>query len=101
MELNGSTALCGGGIKEDMKLKQQLKEMIIKELNLIDIEPDDIGDDDPLFGDKFGLDSIDSVELIFQVKKYFGVEIRNMKEGRPALQNIQSLTQFIEKKMNL
>lgn len=79
-----------------MTLKQELKKMIVKELNLDDISPEEIGDDDILFGEELGLDSIDAVEVVFQIKKYFGVEIRDMKEGRPALQSINTLAAFIE-----
>ena len=82
-----------------MSIKNKLKELIIRELDLSDLHPEDIQDDDPLFGDKFGLDSIDAVELVFQVKANFGVEIRNMKEGRPALQSVNSLAAFIEKRL--
>ena len=45
------------------ELKQELKEKIIQFLNLIEVKPDDIKDDQPLFGDGLGLDSIDSIEL--------------------------------------
>jgi acyl carrier protein len=82
-----------------MSIKNKLKELIIQELDLSDLHPEDIQDDDLLFGDKFGLDSIDAVELVFQVKANFGVEIRNMKEGRPALQSVNSLAAFIEKRL--
>jgi acyl carrier protein len=77
-------------------LKQQLKQMLIDELNLEDIAPEDIGDDDPLFGKKFGLDSIDAVEVVYQLEKHFRVQIKDMKEGRPALQSINTLAAFIE-----
>jgi len=79
-------------------LKDKLKKILIDELDLIDVEPSDIDDDEPLFGDKFGLDSVDAIEIIFQVKTHFGIEIRNMKEGRPALQSVNSLAAFIEKR---
>ncbi len=79
-----------------MDIKARLKEIIVRELDLDDVTPEEIGDDDPLFGDAFGLDSIDAVELVFQVKHHFGVEIRNMKEGRPALQSVRTLADFIE-----
>lgn len=79
-----------------MDIKQKLKEIIITELNLEDYAPSDILDDDPLFGPKFGLDSIDAIEVIFQVKKHFGVEIRDMKVGRPALQTVATLADFIK-----
>ncbi len=78
-------------------LKQSLKIMIIQELNLVDVNPREIEDDDPLFGDKFGLDSIDAVEVVFQIKAHFGVVIRDMKEGRKVLQSITTLSEFIEK----
>jgi acyl carrier protein len=79
-------------------LKEKLKKILVDELDLIDVEPSDIDDDEPLFGDKFGLDSVDAIEIIFQVKKNFGVEIRNMKEGRPALQSVNTLAAFIDKR---
>ena len=81
-----------------MTLKTQIKKLIVEDLNLTDIHPEDIGDDDPLFGDKFGLDSIDAVELVFQLKAQFGVEIKNMKEGRSVLRSINSIAAFIEKR---
>ncbi|MDP4858258.1 MAG: phosphopantetheine-binding protein [Desulfobacterales bacterium] len=79
-------------------LKERLKKILVAELDLIDIDPSDIDDDEPLFGEKYGLDSVDAIEIIYQVKENFGVEIRDMKEGRPALQSINSLAAFIEKR---
>lgn len=79
-------------------LKRRLKEIIVRELDIPDIAPEEIGDDDPIFGDDFGLDSIDAVELVFQVKTHFGVEIRDMKEGRTVLQTVRSLAEFIRRK---
>lgn len=84
----------------DAALKEKIKKVIVTELNLLDISPHDIGDDDPLFGEKFGLDSIDAVELVFQIKNHFGVEIKDMNEGRPALQSVNTLTAFIEKRLS-
>ena len=80
-----------------MTLKTQLKQLIVDNLTLTDFRPEDIGDDDPLFGDKFGLDSIDAVELVFQLKTHFGVEIKNMDEGRSILESINTISAFIEK----
>ena len=79
-----------------MSIKEKLKHIIIENLNLEGVTPDQIENDDLLFGDKFGLDSIDAVEIVFQVEKHFGVKIRDMKEGRPALQSINKLAAFIE-----
>ena len=79
-----------------MSIKEDLKIILVKELNIEDVSPEEIEDDELLFGDRLGLDSIDAVELVFQVEKHFGVAIKDMKEGRPALQSINSLSAFIE-----
>ena len=44
--------------------KTQLKLDIITALNLPDITPEDINNDEALFGEGLGLDSIDSLELV-------------------------------------
>ena len=81
-----------------MTLKDRLKKIIVEELNLVDVVPEEIEDDDPLFGDRFGLDSIDAVELVFQLKKHFGVVIKNQSEGRSILQSVNTICAFIEKR---
>ncbi len=81
-----------------MDIKQKLKQVLIEELNLEDVTPEEIGDDDQLFGEGLGLDSLDAVELVVVVQKHFGVEIKDMEEGRPALQSIRTLAAFIAAK---
>ena len=46
------------------KLIADLKVKIIGALNLKHLNPEDIGDDQPLFVQGLGLDSIDALELI-------------------------------------
>ena len=82
-------------------LKRGLKEMIVKELRLPDIKPEDIEDDAPLFGEGIGLDSLDAVELVVLVQRQFGVQIADMDEGRRAFRSVKTLADFIQERMAL
>ena len=81
-----------------MTLNEKLKTIIIDELNLEDVKQEDIEDDAPLFGEGLELDSLDAVELVVQVQKHFGVEIKDIEEGRLAFQSINALQRFIEER---
>lgn len=81
---------------ETDQLKQQLKEQIIEFLNLIDVKPEDIGDDKPLFGEGLGLDSIDSIELIVLLERHYGIKITDPKEGRKVLVDINTMVEYIQ-----
>ncbi len=80
--------------KEQLKLK--LKGQIIQYLNLITLKPEDIKDDQPLFGEGLGLDSIDSLELIVLLDREYGIKIENPKDGRKILVDVQTMADYIE-----
>ena len=81
---------------DNAELKVQLKTQIIKFLNLTDLTVADIKDDEPLFGDGLGLDSIDSLELIVLLKREYGITIQDPKEGRKILTDVNTMAQYIE-----
>lgn len=80
---------------ETLELKDQLKEQIIKYLNLMEMQPSDIKDDEPLFGDGLGLDSIDAIELIVLLEREYGIKIKNPKDGRQILIDINTMVDYI------
>jgi len=81
---------------ENTELKEKLKSQIILFLNLTDLTPADIADDEPLFGDGLGLDSIDSLELIVLLKREYGINIQDPKVGRKVLVDVNSMADYIE-----
>ena len=84
-------------IMERTELKIQLKKQIIQFLNLTNLTPEDIKNDEPLFGEGLGLDSIDSIELIVLLSREYGIEIKDPKEGRKILTDINTMVDYIEK----
>ncbi|AYN69334.1 acyl carrier protein [Euzebyella marina] len=78
------------------ELKQQLKEKIIEQLNLEDVAVDEIQDNDPLFGEGLGLDSIDALELIVMLDKDYGIKLADPKEGRKIFESVQTMATYIE-----
>ena len=79
-------------------IREDLKAQIIEELNLEEVSVQDIQDDDPLFGEGLGLDSIDALELIVLLEKYYGVKLKNPEEGKEVFHSIASMADYIEKK---
>lgn len=79
-------------------LKQELKSKIIGVLNLEDIKLEDINDDDSLFGDGLGLDSIDALELIVMLDKDYGIKLVDPKEGKAIFQSIETMAAYIKEK---
>jgi acyl carrier protein len=76
-------------------LKQELKGKIIEVLNLEDIAVADIKDNDALFGDGLGLDSIDALELIVLLDKDYGIKLVDPKEGKAIFQSIETMSAYI------
>jgi acyl carrier protein len=80
-------------------LKEDLKKQIIDQLNLEDLQVSDIDDDALLFSaEGIGLDSIDSLELIVLMEKFYGIQVTNPEEGKVAFLSINSMADYIEKK---
>jgi len=74
----------------------RLKTLIVTTLKLDDVEPEDIPDDEPLIGSpRFGLDSIDALELVLALEKEFGIKIGNSEESRHALTSVSTIAALI------
>jgi acyl carrier protein len=77
------------------ELKLELKTKIKENLNLEDIEVEDMQDDDALFGDGIGLDSIDALELIVMLDKDYGIKLSDPKKGKKIFESIAVMAKYI------
>ncbi|MCC6700528.1 MAG: acyl carrier protein [Fluviicola sp.] len=78
--------------------KETLKAQIIEQLNLEDLQPSDIQDDAPLFGeDGLGLDSIDALEFIVLLDSNYNIKIADPNQGRDIFYSVNTLADYISK----
>lgn len=78
-------------------LLTDIKVLIVNTLELEDIEPASIGDDEALFGEGLGLDSIDALELGIALQKAYGIEIDEEDEALSEyFQSARSLAEFVK-----
>ena len=76
--------------------KAKLKEILVNDLKLQGIKPEEIGDTEPLFGEGLGLDSIDALELGLAIKKRYSVVIdADDTETRQHFASVANLAKYI------
>lgn len=75
----------------------EIKQLIIEALALEDVSPDQIGDEEPLFGAGLGLDSIDALELGVAIRRRYGIKIEAKQDDvKVHFANVRNLACFIE-----
>ena len=77
------------------KLIADLKTQIIAQLNLQDTKPEDIGDDQSLFVDGLGLDSIDALELIVLLQQQYKIKLSNAEDGPKVFKTVRTMAEYI------
>lgn len=79
------------------QLIEEIKEAIIKALNLEDMPTADIDADAPLFGEGLGLDSIDALELMVLMEKNYGIRMANAAEGKQVFKDVRTMAEYVQK----
>jgi acyl carrier protein len=77
------------------QLIAKLKSEIIEVLNLTEMTPESIDENEPLFVEGLGLDSIDALELIVLLEKNYGLKLATAEEGKTVLRSVRSMAEFI------
>lgn len=77
------------------ELIAKLKEQIIEELSLEDLSLDEFQDDEPLFGDNLGLDSIDALSLVVVLDRDYGIKIEDPEQGKEILYSVRTIARHI------
>ena len=77
-------------------IKSELKQLLVENLSLEDLTPDQITDDADLFGDNgIGLDSLDGVEVVVILHRQYGLDVKAMQKGRDVFRSINTLAPYV------
>lgn len=77
-------------------IRLRIKQVIVKSLMLEGLAPEDIADDQALFGAGLGLDSVDALELVLGLEAEFKIRVKSGQMGREAFANVNALAVFVE-----
>lgn len=78
-------------------LELELKRLIVTEAEKDDFEPEEISDDELLFGEqsRIQLDSLDALQIVVALQAHFGVRLQGDRMVRKHMMNVADLAQFI------
>ena len=78
------------------QFRTQLKAKLIEWLSLEGKTPDDIIDDQPLFKEGLGLDSLDAVEIVIALKREYGIPQAAVENKREIFATFATLSDFVQ-----
>lgn len=79
------------------ELKLEIKKLIMETLNITDVDPDVVDDDEPLFGgnNALTLDSVDAIEIIMAIQRVYQIRIADQSTARYVIRSISSIAEYI------
>lgn len=83
-------------VVERGRVRDALKAILVETLEL-DVDPAQIGDDEPLFEAGLGVDSVEALALLRAVERQFGVVVPDAEIGIGLFQDIASLASLVER----
>ena len=75
--------------------RRELKENLVDWLQLVDKTADDIKDDEPIFKEGLGLDSLDAVEIVILMQRKYGIPQTQVENKREIFATFATLADFI------
>ena len=79
----------------DVGLQREIAILLVRALNL-EILPQDIEPEAPLYGEGLGLDSIDILEGALMVSKQYGIQLRaDASENQQTFRSLRHLAEYI------
>jgi acyl carrier protein len=83
-------------------LRSEIKRMITETLNITEVNPDDIDNEEPLFSGTniIRLDSVDALEIIMAIQRNYNIRIADQATARYSLKSVNTIAEFIVSEQN-
>ena len=91
----GGASPASAALEDGAELRLRLKRLLVSSLHLEGLEPQSIADDQMLFGEGLGLDSVDALELVVALEREFGIAISSEEVGRDSFASIRALAGLV------
>ncbi len=79
-------------------IKDQVKQTIVRALGL-EIRPEELADDEVLFGRGLGADSVATLEIVFALEEEFNIEVEDEELRAELFDSVKSLVDYVERKV--
>lgn len=84
--------------EQTANFRRNFKTNLIAWLQIEDKTPDDIIDDQPLFGEGLGLDSLDAVEIVIMLQRKYDINQREVDQKREIFATFATLSDFVQER---
>lgn len=86
-----------GGTVDLLRLRESLKQIVVRACQIPGVHPEEIADTDPLFGGPgpLQLDSLDALEIAMALRREFGLEMDEVGANAASLRSIADLADFV------
>jgi acyl carrier protein len=86
-------------MEDNQSLKDRIKGILVENL-MLQVTALEIADETPLFGPGgLGLDSVDALQIVVALDKNFGLKIADPADAKQILQNVNTITEAVQKKL--
>ena len=76
----------------------RVKALVMQVLQ-VDLDPGEIADDEPLFGDGLDADSMVALELVSAIEQEFGIAVTDEELRVELFESLQTLVEYVEGKV--